>query len=80
VVEYVDASGTVTFFHRAGHGVERGVLTLDRPDAWRDAGGHPLNSPLRARGGQPEDAPTLAAQLFVGFGRIDPGRLPAGLR
>lgn len=70
LVEWVDVDGTVTFLHRAGQGVTRGQLNLRRPDAARGEDGRPLNAPLRRRAGREDDAPSLAGQLFVGFGRI----------
>jgi probable lipoprotein NlpC len=74
IVEAVDESGTVTFIHRGHHGVARAVLTADRPTEVRDAGGRALNSPLRVvrRGA----ARALAGELFMGYGRIDPRRIP----
>jgi len=76
LVEWVDQEGTVTFLHRAGAGVVRGHLTLARPAAHRSAGGAELNAPLRVRVSKDDRAPALAGELFVGFGRIDPRRLP----
>lgn len=76
LVEWVDQRGTVTFLHRAGAGVVRGHLTLDRPADLRAAGGAELNAPLRVRVSRDDRAPALAGELFVGFGRIDPRRLP----
>jgi probable lipoprotein NlpC len=76
LVEWVDQQGTVTFLHRAGAGVVRGHLTLDRPAAHRSTGGAELNAPLRARVSKGDRSPALAGELFVGFGRIDPRRLP----
>ncbi len=76
MVEWVDEQGTVTFLHRAGAGVVRGHLTLDRPAAWRAGDGAELNAPLRVRVSRDDRAPALAGELFVGFGRIDPARAP----
>jgi hypothetical protein len=76
LVEWVDAEGTVTFLHRAGAGVVRGHLALDRPDTFRAANGAELNAPLRVRVSKDDRAPALAGELFVGFGRIDPGLVP----
>lgn len=76
VVVGVDGD-TVTFLHRGGAGVERGVMTLDRRDARRDADGRELNSPLRVKRRAWAGAPDLAGELFAGYGRIDPSRLAA---
>jgi hypothetical protein len=77
LVEWVEVDGTVTFLHRSGGGVTRGHLNLDRPDRPRDGAGRPLNSTLRVKRGHEDDAPVLAGQLFLGYGRIDPARAPA---
>jgi probable lipoprotein NlpC len=74
LVEWVDERGTVTFLHRAGAGVVRGHLTLERRDSFRAADGAELNAFLRVRGAADDRAPALAGELFVGFGRIDPAR------
>jgi probable lipoprotein NlpC len=74
LVEWVDQAGTVTFLHRAGAGVVRGHLALDRPALMRASDGAELNAPLRVRVSKDDRAPALAGQLFVGFGRIDPAR------
>jgi len=78
VVERVDA-GTVTFVHRGGHAVARGVLTLDRADQPSDGDGRPLNSTLRDKRPRLAGEPVLAGQLFQGFGRIEPARIPEDL-
>ena len=69
LVEWVDDQGTVTFLHRAGPGVVRGHLTLERPSTMRAPGGAELNAPLRVRVAKDDRAPALAGELFVGFGR-----------
>jgi probable lipoprotein NlpC len=74
LVEWIDAQGTVTFLHRAGAGVVRGHLTLERPRTMRTADGAELNAPLRVRVSRDDRAPALAGELFVGFGRIEPAR------
>jgi probable lipoprotein NlpC len=78
IVERVE-DGTVTFLHRAGRGVVRSALTLDRPDQARDAGGRELNSALRDKRPRLSGVPSLAGELFQGYGRIDPGRIPQAL-
>ena len=70
LVEWVDVDGTVTFLHRGGQGVTRGHLNLRRPSQARGEDGRPLNAPLRVRAGRRDDAPALAGELFVGYGRI----------
>jgi hypothetical protein len=75
LVEWVDLLGTVTFLHRAGAGVVRGHLTLERPSTMRAPDGAELNAPLRVRVSKDDQAPALAAELFVGFGRIEPARV-----
>ncbi|HSN90389.1 MAG TPA: CHAP domain-containing protein [Anaeromyxobacteraceae bacterium] len=78
IVERVQ-DGTVTFLHRGGRGVARGVMTLGRR---HDAGGRDgprLNSPLRARS-HPVKGGGLAGELFAGYGRFEVERVPAALR
>jgi probable lipoprotein NlpC len=75
IVERVE-DGSVVFLHRAGRGVTRGTLTLDRPGEARDAGGRELNSVLRDKRPRIAGAPVLAGELFQGYGRIDPERIP----
>ncbi len=77
IVEYV-VDGTVVFVHRGSHGVARGAMTPDRPDE-RSAGGVALNSPIRARSARLAAVPALAGELFAGYGRLDPAKLPRGL-
>jgi cell wall-associated NlpC family hydrolase len=78
IVEWVDPRGTVTFLHRGGSGVVRAVLNLYQPGE-RAAGEVELNSYMRRKGRRAERAARLAGELFAGFGRIDPARLPAAL-
>lgn len=75
IVERVE-DGSVTFLHRAGRGVVRGTLTLDRPVEARDAGGRELNSVLRDKHPRIAGAPALSGELFQGYGRIGLGRMP----
>ncbi len=77
LVEWVDQRGTVTFLHRAGTGVVRGHLMLERPGTSRAEDGAELNAPLRVRVSRDDRSPTLAGELFVGFGRIEPARVAA---
>jgi probable lipoprotein NlpC len=69
LVEQVDG-GTVTFLHRGRHGVERGVLTLERSGVTQDDGGRELNTVLRSRNARLHRAPGLAGGLFMGYGRL----------
>jgi hypothetical protein len=75
IVEYVE-DGTVTFLHRGGRGVVRGVMTPGRPGEPFDPGGRRLNSPLRATSHPRKDG-GLAGELLAGYGRIDLGRIPS---
>jgi probable lipoprotein NlpC len=75
IVERVEG-GSVTFLHRGGRGVARGTLTLDRPDQVRDGDGRELNTVLRDKHPRIAGAPALAGELFQGYGRIDPERIP----
>lgn len=75
IVEKVEG-GSVTFLHRGGRGVARGTLTLDRPDQVRDDDGRELNTILRDKHPRIAGAPALAGELFQGYGRIDPERIP----
>ncbi len=77
IVEYV-VDGTVVFVHRGAKGVARGAMTPDRPDE-RSADGVALNSTIRAKNPRLQGVPGLAGELFAGYGRLDPARLPAGL-
>jgi probable lipoprotein NlpC len=78
IVERVE-DGTVTFLHRGGRSVVRGTLTVQRPGQERDQDGRELNSILRDKHPRIAGAPVLAGQLFMGYGRIDPGRIPGEL-
>jgi NlpC/P60 family len=70
VVEWVEPDGTVHFVHRISRGVVRGRLSLAHQGVASEPGGRVLNSWLRVKGG-PDDAwPTLAGELFAGFGRV----------
>jgi hypothetical protein len=72
--------GTVEFLHRGSRGVARARLHLGTPDLARTRDGAARNSALRAAGrGDPGGTPTLAGQLFAGFGRIDAARVAAVL-
>jgi cell wall-associated NlpC family hydrolase len=79
IVERVDGE-TVTFVHRGGRGVARGVMTLAHRHAAADEDGHPLNSTVRTRA-HPARRGGLAAELFAGFARLDlePSRAAAEL-
>ncbi len=77
IVEYV-VDGTVVFVHRGAKGVARGAMTPDRPGE-RSADGIALNSFIRGKGRRLQGVPALAGELFAGYGRLDPARLPAGL-
>jgi cell wall-associated NlpC family hydrolase len=79
IVERVDGE-TVTFVHRGGRGVARGVMTLARRHAAADEDGHKLNSTVRTRA-HPARRGGLAAELFAGFARLDlePSRAAAEL-
>jgi len=79
VVERVE-DGTVTFLHRGSRAVRRAVLTLERAGEARDPDGRELNSPLRDKQPRLAGAPALAGQLFMAYGRLDPGRLPRARR
>ena len=76
IVEYV-ADGTVVFVHRGSKGVARGAMNPDRP-AERSAGGVALNTPIRKRDPRLSGVPALAGELFAGYGRLDPAKLPPG--
>jgi hypothetical protein len=78
MVEYV-VDGTVVFVHRGSRGVVRGAMTPDRPSE-RSAGGYARNTPIRKRDRRLAGVPALAGELFAGYGRLDPARLPRGIR
>lgn len=75
MVEYVE-DGTVTFLHRGGRGVARGVMTPGRPGEASDPDGRRLNSPIRATTHPVKDGSGLAGALLAGYGRLDPARVP----
>jgi hypothetical protein len=70
IVEHVQ-EGTVTFLHRGGKGVARGVMTLGRRGDASARDGRRLNSPIRAIA-HPVKTGGLAGELFAGYGRIGP--------
>jgi hypothetical protein len=74
VVEWVEVDGTVRFLHRGSRGVARGFLSPSQPGEARGRDGRPLNTALRQRPGPDDGGPSLAGQLFAGYGRIDPAR------
>lgn len=78
VVEYVSGA-TVVFLHRGGRAVVRAAMNLEQPDRGVGPDGHRMNSPMRSRRPPLRAGQTLAGQLFAGYGRIDPARLPPDL-
>lgn len=78
VVEYV-TGGTVVFLHRGSKAVVRAALNVDHPDRAVGPDGLRMNSPMRERKPPLRGGETLAGQLFAGYGRIDPARVPADL-
>ena len=78
VVEYV-AKGTVVFLHRGSRGVVRAAMNPAYPDREVGPDGLRMNSPIRERRSPFRDDRALAGQLFAGYGRISPARLPADL-
>jgi probable lipoprotein NlpC len=76
IVEGV-SDGRVTFLHRGGEAVARATLDLVQPTVARGADGTVVNSYLRAKPSGPVPGTQgLAGELFAGFGRLDPARLP----
>ncbi len=78
VVERV-SDATVVFLHRGGKAVVRAAMNLEQPDRPTGSDGHRLNSPMRNRRPPLRAGQTLAGQLFAGYGRIDPARIPPDL-
>jgi probable lipoprotein NlpC len=79
IVEGV-SDGRVTFLHRGGEAVVRATLDRVQPTVARDPDGAVVNSFLRAkRSGPVPGTQGLAGELFAGFGRLDPARLPRDL-
>jgi hypothetical protein len=76
VLHVVD--GNVVFAHRGGHAVARGAMDPRRPHEGTAEDGGVLNSPIRKRDARLDGVPLLAGELFAGYGRIDPRRVPAG--
>jgi len=72
LVEWVEVDGTVHFVHRISKGVVRGRLDRGHPSTPADATGRTLNSWLRVKVTRDDAAPTLAGELFAGFGRLIP--------
>jgi hypothetical protein len=77
IVEYV-AGGTVVFLHRGSRAVVRGAMTPSRPGEVSE-GDRLLNSTLRAKARARPGDRLLAGELFAGYGRIDPRRVPRDL-
>ncbi len=78
VVEYV-SGGTVVFIHRGGKAVVRAAMNLAHPAREVGPDGRRMNSPVRSRRPPLRGGQTLAGQLFAGYGRLDPARLPPDL-
>ena len=78
VVEHV-SGGTVVFLHRGAKGVVRAAMNQAHPDQEVGPDGLRMNSPIRDRRPPLRAGRTLAGQLFAGYGRIDPARLPSDL-
>lgn len=78
IVERIQ-DGSVTFLHRGDKAVARGTLTLAHAGAARGADGSVLNSLLRKKRPSFPGAQALAGQLFAGYGRIEPARVPSEL-
>jgi hypothetical protein len=78
IVEYV-AGGTVVFLHRGSREVVRGAMTPSRPGELAE-GDRLLNSALRRKARSAPGDRLLAGELFAGYGRIDPRRVPRELR
>jgi hypothetical protein len=78
VVEYV-SKGTVVFLHRGSRGVVRAAMNPAHPDQEVGPDGVRMNSPIRDHRPPLRDDRTLAGQLFAGYGRIVPERLPEDL-
>jgi hypothetical protein len=55
--------------------VVRGAMTPSRPGEWA-RGDRLLNSALRAKARARPGERLLAGELFAGYGRIDPRRVP----
>jgi hypothetical protein len=75
IVQWVLDDGTVVFIHRGGKAVARGAMNPRRPGEGT-VDGRVVNSPIRKRDARLEGVPVLAGELFAGYGRIDPRRLP----
>jgi hypothetical protein len=75
VVLYV-VDGNVVFAHRGGHAVARGAMDPRRPHEAKGDDGAVVNTPIRKRDARLEGVPLLAGELFAGYGRIDPRRVP----
>ncbi len=76
IVLYV-VDGTVVFVHRGSKAVARGAMDTRRPREARSASGAEVNSYIRKKDARLDGVPVLAGALFAGYGRIDPGRVPA---
>ena len=78
VVLYV-VDGVVVFAHRGGKAVARGAMDPSRPHE-ASADGVAVNTPIRKHDARLDGVPVLAGELFAGYGRIDPARVPGGLQ
>ena len=74
VVLYV-VDGVVVFAHRGGKAVARGAMDPRRPHE-TTADGVAVNTPIRKHDARVEGVPLLAGELFAGYGRIDPEKVP----
>ena len=74
IVQYV-VDGTVVFIHRGAKAVARGAMDPSRPTE-AIVNGIVVNSPIRKRDPRVDGVPVLAGELFAGYGRIDPRKVP----
>jgi hypothetical protein len=77
IVLYV-VDRTVVFVHRGGRAVARGAMDPRRPGE-ASANGAVVNSPIRKRDPRLDGVPVLAGELFAGYGRLDPRKVPRSL-
>jgi hypothetical protein len=80
LVQHVSRDGTVTLLHRGGKAVVQAAMTPARPGVGKDPDGTLRNSPMRDKHPAIPGAPTLAGQLFAGYGRLELGKLPHDLQ
>ncbi|MCB0271982.1 MAG: CHAP domain-containing protein [Bdellovibrionales bacterium] len=70
IIESIDKNDTITFLHYMHNRVRRGYMNLSKPNTYVE-NSDIVNTYLRRK--SKYTSKTLSAQLFDGFGRLEPG-------